>query len=120
MAEIVDPTEAVLGRNGDARALVERLIVVLDVHHQRGAELAGVGKAGGLPGALPRLGKHGKQNRSQDRNDGDHHEQLDQGKRGAFVGDGGVAAFAGHEACAGTAGETTTLSHSGFLREPAA
>src|SRR5207249_1329296 len=47
---------------------------------QRGADLLAVRQTGSLPRLLAGLGEYREQNRSQDRDNGDHHEQLDQRK----------------------------------------
>lgn len=58
----------------------ERLFEVLAVLQEGEAELLPVAGAGRLPGLLPRLGEHRKEDRGED------DEQFDQRKRGAFRG----------------------------------
>ena len=59
----------------------KRLIVVLNIDHQRGADLAHVGEAGGHPRPLARLREDREEDRGQNGNNGYHHEKLDQGER---------------------------------------
>jgi len=58
----------------------ERFVVVLRVHHQSEPDLLLVGKAGRLPGFFAGLGEHGEEDGGEDGDDGDHHQQFDEGE----------------------------------------
>ena len=64
---------------GDAE-IGKDLVVVIQIHVERDAPLPEIAGAGGARGALfgprQRRHEHGRQNR----NDGNHHEQFDQGE----------------------------------------
>ena len=67
----------------------QHLIVVLQVHHDGQADLFGVGETGDLAGLGTGLREDGKQNGSQNCNDGNDDKQLNQGK--AFAASEGIS-----------------------------
>ena len=63
----------------------ENVPVVARVHHECHGELPGVGEAARGLRLLARLGEHREENRRQDRNNRDHHQQLDEGETASLV-----------------------------------
>jgi len=55
-------------------------IGVVGVENGRGDDLPVVVQAGSLQARFPRPAQHGKQQRRQNGNDGNHHQQLHQGE----------------------------------------
>ena len=58
-------------------------VVVVAIHLQRAADVGEVTGAFRLPCRFLRAHEHGKQDRSQDRDDRNHDQQFDQGKSGS-------------------------------------
>ena len=56
----------------------QRFVVVLGVAQDGGAQLTDVAEAGRLPCLLARLGEHWEEDCRQDRDNGDHHQQLNE------------------------------------------
>src|SRR2546421_8433498 len=83
------PVVAAIVRNRVSRRWVLLrigLVVILDIEHERRADLPSVGQAGDCACLLSRLDEDGKQNRRENRDDGDDDEQLYQGEGAARIG----------------------------------
>ena len=85
----VDPLEPVAvpagGVVGVADGEAHALVVVASVHVEGEAQLLGVGRAADGLGLFTGLGEGRQQHGGEDRDDGDDHQQLDQGEHGEFL-----------------------------------
>ena len=89
---ILDPFVTGLAGRGPGRHRVvgvedrKGLVVILDIHPDRRADLAQVRDTGDLAGFLPRIREDRKKYRGEDRDYGDHNKQFDQRKSAAGHG----------------------------------
>jgi hypothetical protein len=63
------------------------LVIVLDIHHRRRADLLGIGQTARGARLFAGLGEDGEQDRRQNSDDGDDNQQFDEGETGSFVHD---------------------------------
>ena len=72
------------GQAGFQVAAVRKMaVVVIEINHEREADLFEIGNARRLLGLLLGATQRGQQQPGEDRDDGDDHQQFDQGERPA-------------------------------------